>query len=552
MDLVYFVALVGVLIFVHELGHFAWAKFFGVKVLTFSLGFGPRLLGFRIGETEYVFAALPIGGYVKMLGESPYDVVTEAERDRSFDGQPVWRRAIIAFAGPMMNLVLPVVLFFVVSLNETVADPPVIGTVFPDQPADGLLLAGDRFRSIDGEVVETFEDVTRIVGQHPDEPLRLEVERGGETVRVTLVPARARRMRELERVDEVGRIGVIPHHPIGVIGVVSASSVAAASGLRTFDRVVSARGRPIDRFRDLEGVLDTRSLVPVTFLRPVRLTGALGGLVEMELYEPHVATLAPTSGRGDGLLRAGIESADLYVSSVRVGSPLHRLGLLPGDRVVTLDGRPVRLWAAFVLDLQSTPGAEHTLVYRRGTELHQVVFTSPVDGSALEGRARLENEVLGVRNWMPMRVDPPVPIPRPTLHALRAAWEKTGEMISLTVYSVVRLVEGRLAADSIGGPLTIFDVAGGAAREGLLTYLSLMAFVSVNLGLINLLPIPLLDGGHLFFFLLEAVTRRPVSSRVRERAALVGFLLLFLLMLLALKNDVERRWPDLRDRLEDR
>src|SRR5690606_6684394 len=139
MEVVYFIVLVGVLIFVHELGHFFWAKFFGVRVLKFSLGFGPRIAGFTRGGTEYVIAAFPLGGYVRMLGESPSDEIKGADDGHAFSQQPLWKRMIIVIAGPAMNLVFPIALFFVVFLGDGEALPAVVGTVFPDQPADGVL-----------------------------------------------------------------------------------------------------------------------------------------------------------------------------------------------------------------------------------------------------------------------------------------------------------------------------------------------------------------------------------------------------------------------------
>jgi regulator of sigma E protease len=144
MDFVYFIVLVGVLIFVHESGHFLWAKLFGVRVLTFSLGFGPRIAGFSRGGTDYVLAAIPLGGYVRMLGEDPHDDITGDEEGQSFKAQVLWKRIIIVFAGPMMNLMFPVALYFVVFLGTTTLSPPIVGDVFPGQPAEGKLKPGDR------------------------------------------------------------------------------------------------------------------------------------------------------------------------------------------------------------------------------------------------------------------------------------------------------------------------------------------------------------------------------------------------------------------------
>src|SRR5688572_13601086 len=163
MDVVYFIVLVGVLIFVHESGHFLWAKLFGVRVLTFSLGFGPRVAGFSRGGTEYVIAAIPLGGYVRMLGENPHDEVQGADESSAFHTQALWKRVVIVFAGPMMNLMFPVALYFVVFLGTTTLSPPIVGDVFPGQPAEGKLKPGDKVVAIDGQSIETFYELTRVV-----------------------------------------------------------------------------------------------------------------------------------------------------------------------------------------------------------------------------------------------------------------------------------------------------------------------------------------------------------------------------------------------------
>jgi len=333
MDVVYFIVLVGVLVFVHELGHFVWAKFFGVQVLRFSLGFGPRIAGFRRGGTEYVLAALPLGGYVRMLGEGPQDVVSPAEAHRSFAEQAIWKRFVIVVAGPVMNLMFPIVLYFVVALGDRELPPPVIGIVFPDRPADGKLEPGDRVLSIDGDEIRTFDDLVDIVEDHADDPLDFVVERGGREVRTSITPALVTRVRApLDLVERTGLIGVMPVHPEAVIGVPNPASPAGAARLQTFDVIVAARGRPIRRFIDLAAALaqNRGELVPLTYLRPQRIAGALGGLVDLDVYEPHVATVTPDPGEGHGLGRAGLESAELYVSEVRAGSPEDRIGCVPG------------------------------------------------------------------------------------------------------------------------------------------------------------------------------------------------------------------------------
>ncbi|HJL14017.1 MAG TPA: RIP metalloprotease RseP [Sandaracinaceae bacterium LLY-WYZ-13_1] len=562
MEVVYFIVLVGVLIFVHELGHFAWAKFFGVKVLKFSLGFGPKIAGFSRGDTEYVVAAFPLGGYVRMLGESPHDRIRAEDADRAFSRQALWKRVVIVFAGPAMNLVFPIALFFVVFLGDAQMTPAVIGTVFPDRPADGVLEPGDRVVRADGEDVASFYELARIIHAHPEEPVELVVERDGERRTVTVTPFLARSRRPLDLVDEVGRIGIKPHHPVAVVGVTSPSSPAAAAGLRTFDRIITVGGHPqVERWTGLEDALAANrgTSVPVSYLRPTRVPDALGGLVELDVYEPHATHVVPEPGPGDGLSRAGLEPVDLYVSTVTTAAPSVEVGVRPGDRLTTLDGRPIRLWATLVEDVEAQPDRVHRLGWRRGDQnvardyrlrAARTVTGDDADQRILVLDAETEAHLATLGHWRPTVLDDPIPNPSPILYAVDQAFRVTAELVELTVYSVVRLIQGRLSVRSIGGPIRVFEATEAAAREGALNYLSLMAFISINLGLINLLPIPMLDGGHLVFFFVEAVARRPVSTRIREIASLVGLVLLVALMVLAFKNDLERQWPRITEAFE--
>ncbi len=405
--------------------------------------------------------------------------------------------------------------------------------------------------AIEGSEIGSFYDLTRIVERSPRKALAFTVERDGQRIEQSITPVASTKEMPLDVREEVGRIGVAPHHPLAVVGVSATTSPAAAARLRTFDVVIAASGRPIDRWIDLERVLSRNrgTLVPLTYLRPTPVPNALGGLVELDIYEPRIATLTPEPGDGSALGRAGLELADLYVSHVTAGSPEHGIGLLPGDRLLELDGRPLAMWAVFLEDLRASRGVEHELRWRRGDQLMSARYALQHERGITEHGQAYDRYVVGIRNWLPARADAAVPNTHPTIYAAREAFRATTEVVELTAFSIIRLLQGRLSVKSIGGPLTIFDVAGTAAREGALNYLTLMAFISINLGLINLLPIPLLDGGQLLFLLSEAVLRRPVSVRIREYAHIAGLLMLLAIMVLAFKNDIERQWPQIVDEL---
>ncbi|MCA9581812.1 MAG: RIP metalloprotease RseP [Myxococcales bacterium] len=549
VDLAYFVVLVGVLIFVHELGHFLCAKFFDVRVLRFSLGFGPRLAGFRLGETEYRIALFPLGGYVKMLGEGVAETVKPRDIPRSFHGQALHRRLMIVLAGPLMNLLFPLCLYTVVYLGDTTALPPVIGTVFAGRPAEGVLLAGDRILSVDGDGVTTFAEVSEKIAARAGRTVRLEIERAGAPLALTVRPVDTVVTLPLEREKHVGRLGIMPHTPLPILGVVGLESPAFRAGLRTFDRVIGWDGAPITTWLDLSNQLEGNrgTGAQVAVLRPSRVQKALGGLVELDVYEPKLKVLTPEPGAASGPSRAGLELADLYVSEVEIGSPEHGAGLLPGDRVVALDGVPVPMWANLMESLRVAGPKEHRLRFRRGTEELEASFRLAHESGVTEHGQPYDRYRVGIDNWVPMRLPPPVDKGFHPVDALSEASARTWEMVELTAYSLLRLVQGRVSVKSLGGPLTIFEVAGSAAREGALNYLAVMAFISVNLGLINLLPIPLLDGGHLLFFFLEGVRRKPLRPRTKQLASAIGLIILVTLMVVALSNDMERLWPRIAD-----
>ena len=453
MPFVYFIVMVGVLVFVHELGHFLWAKVFGVRVLRFSLGFGPKIASLHHGGTEYVLSALPLGGYVRMLGEHPRDEVGTRDHQSSLANKSIFRRVVITVGGPFMSLVFPIGLYFVVFLGDTQLTPASVGVVFPNRPAGGKLAAGDRIVSIDGDSIETFYDLTRIVERSADKPLNFGIERQGERFEETITPVGDIKELPLEVEQRVGRIGIVPQHPLAVIGVTSPTSPAAAARLRTFDVVVAAGGRPIERFIDFEQVMSRNrgTLVPLSYLRPVAVPDALGGLCEFDVYDPRVATLTPEPGPGDALVRAGLEPADLYVSHVAIGSPEHHIGLLPGDRLLALDGKQIQMWPLLLEDLRAGRGVEHELRWRRGAETHRARYSLEHEHGVSEHGQGYDRYVVGIRNWMPARSDAPVPNPHPVTYAAREAVRATADVVELTLTSILRLLQGRLSISRSAG-----------------------------------------------------------------------------------------------------
>ncbi|MCU0686431.1 MAG: RIP metalloprotease RseP [Polyangiaceae bacterium] len=553
MDLLYFVILVSALVFVHELGHFTLAKAFGIKVLVFSVGFGPKVLRLRGRETEYCLGLVPLGGFVKMLEASRGEPVLPEDRRRTFEAQSLWKRVLVVLAGPAMNLVFPVLLYFCVFAADHTFVPPTVGQVLPGHPAEGKLLEGDRVLAVDGEEIGTFVELQRAVAQSPGRELRLRVFRSLGYVDVEVTPEEAVETTEFGQARRVGRLGVSPHAPGPVVGVARPESPAYRAGLRTFDVLTSVGGRPVRLFSDIEKVLaDNRGeTVPVTYLRPRLLEGALGGYADVAAFEAGVAALTPDPSQSDLLGRTGIESSDLYVAFVPPGSAQAKANIQRGDRIVELDDKEVPSWSVMVERLFAERLLPHKLTYVRDGKREAGSVELRRESYVDEGGSPHERYALRTGHWVPTVAEPLVEHPHPFLHAGRNAVEKTWEVASFMLASLRGVAEGRLALAQIAGPIAIYEVAGREGAKGADYFLWVMAVLSLNLGLLNLLPIPVLDGGHLAFLGCEALLRRPLPLRVRELASLVGMLVLVGLMGVAFKNDVERRWDVISGQLRE-
>jgi regulator of sigma E protease len=557
MDLLYFVLLVSSLIFIHESGHFAFAKIFGVKVLTFSIGFGPKVVRIRGKETEYCIGLLPFGGFVKMLEESKTkEPILPEDRGRTFESQALWKRVVIVLAGPAMNVLFPVALYTSVFLDETQFLPPTVGVVVPGKPAEGKLEPGDRITSVDGEPILSKEELDRAIEPRAGKAVKLGVERDGKTIDVFVTPADEAKVRELDIVEHRGQLGFDSHFPAAVIGIARRDAPAAAV-LHTFDLVTAVNGKRIERFVDLIDVLSANrgDQIVISYLRPVDAPHALGGVAEVGLLEPGAATLTPlppTPGAAlptdqnaraaDVLARTGIESPDMYVAFVPEASSEWLAGLRPGDRITMLDGAPARLWLTMRDELVDGKDKRHELQWTREGVAMRGYFNLRKERWDDEFGQQYEKYVFHTDHWVPPAPDRLVRNPHPLSYALRRGVEETRSVVKFISIGLLRLVEGRVSLSSVSGPITMYDIAGKAGARGAADFVWTMAVISVNVGLINLLPIPVLDGGHLLFFLLEALRRRPLPMRIREVASLVGVVMLGLIILVAFKNDVERRW----------
>lgn len=440
--LLWFLVAIGILVVVHEFGHYLAARWAGVKVLRFSVGFGKPLFSRRLGrdQTEWTLSALPFGGYVKMLdereGEVPADLL-----HRAFNRAGVWRRIGIVAAGPAANFLLAIVFYWALFVHGLPALKPVVGEPPAETPAAiAGLVAGDEIRRVNGRDTPTFQELRLALLRAgvATEAIVLELA-DGRTLRLD---ARAMETENLEQ-DILRPLGIVRYEPdiAPVIGQVVADGAASRAGFQAGDRVLSANGARVASWRD--------------WVRLVRQHPAAPLAVEIERGGQRlVLTVVPDA----------VDEAGRRVGKIGAGSQI--------DPAVT---------------------------------------------------ARLMTEV---------RHGP-----------VAALWQgavKTWDMSVFTLEMLGRMVLGQVSWKNLSGPLTIADYAGQSATLGWISFVGFLALVSVSLGVLNLLPIPLLDGGHLMYYVAELLTGRPVSERTMEVGARVGMFLLLLLMSFALFNDLQR------------
>jgi regulator of sigma E protease len=529
---VLFVVLFGVVVFVHELGHFLVAKRTGVFVERFAIGFGPALLKRKWGETEYAICAFPLGGYVKMRGEDPDEAARQAPDPRSFSQIPPQKRIAIAMMGPISNLVLPVVVFtalFVVGMPTLVSR---IGWVGPGSPAEQAgLKAGDRVVAVDGSPVWKWADLEETIRRNPGRAIPLEVRRGADRLTVRVVPRAESDSNLFGETVSVGKVGISPAPMRPAVGVVSAAAPAHRAGFRTGDVITAVNGRAVTYAWEVEEAFAASA-------GPKRIAVERDGAAKEFLLPAGFRT--PRA--------AGFEDGELYIREVREGSVAAEKGIRTGDRLDAVNGAPIESWTVFQQMVRANEGEPLVLRLLRDGKPVEIKFVPQevTDRNTLT-QQREKRRQLGVVSaavpgevlQMPERyLNPFVALG----HGLKTTWEMT----VTTVVGLGKLLTGQLSVKkSLGGPISIFYLAGGSYETGgWVSFFRMMAILSITLGVINFLPIPVLDGGHLLFFAIEWIRGAPVNLKVRELAQQVGLILIIGLMLLTFYVDIERYFFD--------
>jgi len=525
-----FLLLLGPLVVIHELGHFLVAKFFGVRCERFSIGFGPRLLSYQYGETEYMICALPLGGYVKMLGETDEEVCTEEERERSFMGQSPLRRTLIALAGPAANLILAVGV--IAGVLMTIGWPTLtslVGRVMPESAAaEAGIRDGDRIVEIGGREVTRWDQILPYVQESGSGSVEVVVDRRGTRIPVAVEP-------KLDPTTGKRILGVRPSPVEPVVVLPDPTSIGARAGLQSGDLVQQLGETPIVDAASLDAALEA-SEGPLEFV-VARQKGEAGSA--REDVQVRVDDGQPGAWSRE---RLGLVPVDFAVGGVAMGSPARQAGIEAGDIFLQIAGRAITSFTDVKEQIQSSDGEPlQVVMLRDGQRVELEVVPRKAQGVPPGEPERFE---LGVRVDEPSRM--PEVVNERELNpftAIQLGSERTYEFMLEMVAGVGKLVTREVGLDAVAGPIGIGEIAANAFQEpGWFTFLRIMAFISVNLAVINLLPIPMLDGGHIVFAGAEAVSGGPLSVRTREIAQVFGISFIVLLMGFAFWNDISRNW----------
>ncbi|EGA70030.1 membrane-associated Zn-dependent protease 1 [Vibrio sinaloensis DSM 21326] len=445
-NFVSFIVALGILVAVHEYGHFWVARRCGVRVEKFSIGFGKAIWS-KVGKdgTEYSVSMIPLGGYVKML-DGRVDEVSEQDQEFAFDKKPLWKRSAIVAAGPVFNFLFAIVAYWFVFMIGVPAVKPVVGQVTPYSiAAEAGLEQGMELKSVSGVQTADWESVNMGLISHIGD------------ARLTMT--------------------VVPSDGVGVEQTLS------------FD-LTEWNFDP-----EKQSAMSALGFVPFT---------------------PEISTKLVTISEGGAGERAGLQ---------------------PGDVLQTIDGQPISEWQQVVEAIQQHPNASLPLEVERDGKLLALTITPDSRDMKGKGEVGFAGIAPEVAEWPESyRFD----LQFGVIESVGKAVEKTGQVIELTISMLKKLIVGDVGLNNLSGPISIAKGAGTTADYGLVYFLGFLALISVNLGIINLVPLPMLDGGHLLFFAIEAVIRRPVPEKIQEMGFRIGGAIIFSLMAVAIFNDFAR------------
>ena len=528
--LVPFSLLLGTLVFIHELGHYLAARYFGVRVEVFSLGFGPKLIGYKWGDTYYCISLIPLGGYVKLFGDNPRKKIKDEDKKYAFLSQKVWPKSAIALAGPVMNFFIAVFLFTLIGFIGIKTVVPRVGDLKEDSPAFQTgFRSNDLILSVNQEKVSHWRDVNQWIQNNPENKLVFQIQRKDMMIDLEMAPKKIKNTSLSILGKYLGDIeGLIPVSRSAHIGVAHSDSLAYKSGLRAFDEIKEINSIKISHWRDMEKTF--QSLLPVESILNIK--------VLRDQKEMDIQLLLPSSSFS--LSQIGIEKTDLYVDRVKKDSPADQAGLLKGDRLFSVEGKILENWEDVLTFVSAQTSERFNMTILRDGESRVVsVQTQPMPIIHPDGQLEYRN-MIGVASAQ--YVSLPKSVYSRTLnpfHALSYGVKETVKWVLVTGKVLWRLLTGSISHRVLGGPISIAKAAKNSISQSIVHFLSVMAIISVNLFLINLLPIPILDGGHLLLFAIEGIRGNALSVRKQEMIQMIGLVFVLFFIGLTVINDVK-------------
>jgi regulator of sigma E protease len=553
-------AMVGSLILVHEAGHFLVARMFGVSVKVFSLGVGQRLFGFKFGKTDFRVSALPIGGYVRWVGADPFsDGGADDDEDwidakGSFIHKPAWQRLLIVAAGPVTNLVLPVFVFCALFMVGEPQWQAVVGGIVPNSIAEKAgVLPGDEIVAVDETVTTTWVDVAEAFEVIDTSSVTLRVRRGGAETTLTLPNADATDARRF------GDYGLDPRALDPALVVDDPASPAGRGGARSGDRVLSVDGVAVDTWHAMVAALAGKERAAVRVSRPAPAAKEgeeAGAPTETDLIWTVDPAWLPEryAADDDTWARWGIAHGTLSIGTVALlpdgrASAAQCAGLRAGDRILKLGERDIRRWADVTGSVAGTvdenaevaaPARPLAFVVRRDGAVLKLEITPDVVQVVDDDRRYRVRPLIGFSPLGSFVYPESVPRPYGIGQAFLRGVTATGDNARRMVEQLGLMASGGApVSQNLGGPIAIFSTAKAAWEAGLFAAAGTLALLSISLGVINLLPVPVLDGGQIVMYAAEWVRGRPLPYRLRERLQQVGVLLLISLFLIVSVWDVQ-------------
>lgn len=537
-----FIVLLGILIFVHEFGHFIVARWCGVRVEVFSLGFGKKLLTFKRGDTTYAISLIPLGGYVKMFGEQPGAEISEEDKKVSFLHKNVWQRIAVVLAGPLMNFFFAILVFFVVALMGEDLRSPVVGDIAENTPAYAAgLRSGDTVLAINNNSIQSWEDIGKALSlkEEKETQVSFKVRReGSDEVETFSINAQAKpNPNVLSRAEYIANVdGMTPLSSGTTIGLEPQSPLLAA-GMKTGDTITAINGQSVKHWRDLQNTLIQ---IPASEALKFEVTKLDDNFKPTEIRT--VDFTGDSKIRNYSLASLGIVSSELFLQTVVKDSPAEEAGLKPLDRMISINSVVLRKWEDVINNIKDFSGEKPVdITVERGTETIALKITPKMSKQMTPAGVEEKRYVIGISPVVNTAFPDTIHIKAEGLgSAVVRGVEKTWDVTVMTVMSFVKIFQAKISPKNIGGVISIGQAASETFKIGMSQFLQMMAIISVNLFVLNLLPVPVLDGGHLVFYIIEVFKGAPLSMRKMEVAQQVGLAILMSLMIFALFNDFTR------------